>query len=718
LIKRNGYAMALKDWIDTGKCLVGFHEGDWLRENSRSCVLLQTCARCGNRSQRVEHDWPEWRYSSPKSCNLARTCNRCAENESQIEHQWGAWTYRRDGECQQSIPCTRCSTWDEQCRVEHDWGSWEYNEQYRAPLHRCSRCSLLAGYFPDQHIESTTAAGNYEISLATVRELLSDDNAIEEILQRAQAQASSTATPPPQAVSSDEESGWQEQGLKMLRQMYEEQSRAGIIAPERRPLFNGIFAELDDAIAKPSSSLAEKQINARRLQDAMARLSEALLNPSRETPREKPAAGTRLALIAQLHDELFRYVYNETAGGTLTGEEGKTGMGLLGQLRDCREAIADLSPDGDPLKIEWESLRLVALEIRNYSLRHHLTLIQPIWPTHIVEQNPGAIFFSGGTQASAWLEPLCAGRKLHLLIPQPGREPASQRWNQLREAALGVFDFTGFKRQAALAEASTVATVAYELGIAMALGRPALIVAYEDQELPFDLDIEAVRLKSNENETTGFALAIDQSLYGLQRSRAGTSVAQSIQHLRAQFSDHGDFRVRQTLASIDDNAVQDPVKARLLIDAMLGYLGAEAPQLASPTWPGSYPNPATKRCFHVTAFGPAWANTTSQVVERACGTSIVYVRGDQVLAPDILRSIWDEICCATHIVVDLTGLNANVALELGIAHTLGRNVMLISQDRQPEQSFRAIAKQRIHHYDVGGDGTIADLAANLKQFLK
>ena len=433
----------------------------------------------------------------------------------------------------------RCSAWDEQSRIEHDWNSWEYNEQYRAPLHRCNRCALLAGYFPDQRIESTSEAGNYEISRAKLQESLSDDKSIEEMLQRAQAQASSPATPPPEEKSSSEDAAWQKQGIERLRQMYQEQSRAGVIAPERQPLLNAILAELGDAIARPSTSLAEKQINARRLQDAMARLSEALLDPSRETPREKPAAGTRLALIAHLHDELFRYVYTETAGGTLTGEDGHTGMGLLGSLRDCREALATLSPNGDPLKMESESLRRLAVEIRSYSLRHHLTLIQPIWPTHIVVQNPGAIFYSGGTQAGAWLESLCADRKLHLLIPQPARAGFAALEPIARSGARGI-RFHRLQTPGCTGRGDTVATVAYELGIALALGRPALIVAYEEQELPFDLDIEAVRVKSNGNQTTVLALATDQSLYGLQRSRAGTSVAQSIQHLRDQFSDHGD----------------------------------------------------------------------------------------------------------------------------------------------------------------------------------
>ncbi|HEX7229908.1 MAG TPA: hypothetical protein VF452_05905, partial [Candidatus Binatia bacterium] len=96
---------------------------------------------------------------------------------------------------------------------------------------------------------------------------------------------------------------------------------------------------------------------------------------------------------------------------------------------------------------------------------------------------------------------------------------------------------------------------------------------------------------------------------------------------------------------------------------------------------------------------------------------IRYIRGDKVLEPDILRSIWDEICRATHIVVDLTGLNANVVLELGIAHTLGRNVLLISKDRQPEKYFRAIAKQRIHPYTLESETAVRDFSSVLRRFL-
>jgi hypothetical protein len=81
-------------------------------------------------------------------------------------------------------------------------------------------------------------------------------------------------------------------------------------------------------------------------------------------------------------------------------------------------------------------------------------------------------------------------------VPQPHQEPASLRWDQLRESAVAVFDFTGYKRAASLEEASALATVAYELGIALALARAAVIVAIAGQDLPFDLDIEPVRLNT------------------------------------------------------------------------------------------------------------------------------------------------------------------------------------------------------------------------------
>src|SRR5690242_5522358 len=135
--------MALKDWLDTGKCMLGFHQGEWVRADPASCVLIQSCDRCQTINQRVEHDWLDWSYRSETDGALERSCKRCRESEARVEHQWGTWQYRSADGCEQGIQCNRCATWSDEHRIEHAWGEWRYEERCRAPLHACVRCSIL-----------------------------------------------------------------------------------------------------------------------------------------------------------------------------------------------------------------------------------------------------------------------------------------------------------------------------------------------------------------------------------------------------------------------------------------------------------------------------------------------------------------------------------------------------------------------------------------------
>jgi hypothetical protein len=712
-----GKLMAVKDWLDTGKCLLGFHQGDWRPESPAGCLLIQTCQRCGTVNQRVEHSWSDWNNANAQSCELLRSCSRCAESEKRIEHTWEAWSYRQDGSCEQSKRCQVCAEWNDENRIEHQWGTWEYSERYRAPLHSCDRCGLSVSYFADQNIdENEVSSTNSDRAPKQLKELMSDDQPIEELLARAE-RGDGSSEPDRTAVSGpdDDTSDWRQQ-MGVLRQMYQGFIASGQIGSERQTFLTAILAELEEILGGPALGLAEKQIRATRVQQLISQMSEALLNPSRAQPLEEPGAGSSRAALTELHANLHRYVMTEMSAGLLTGEEGKALMALMGRLRGSREALANLPASADSVKIETEVLRPLALEIRNFSLRHHLTLAQPVWPSRAVGQHGNAMFYSGGSQVGALVAQVCASGELRCLVPQADREPASLRWDQLRESAVAVFDFTGYKRAASLEEASPIAAVAYELGIALALGRAAVVVAIDGQDLPFDLDIEPVCLKNDDSDVAMLSAAFDRALYGLQRGAAGSSVKSSVKYLRDRFAGHPSSHVRISLESLDDQATADPIKTRYLITSTCGFLGAEALQILLPAWPGQYPDTSNKRCFHVTAFGPTWANSTRRLVGDACGSQIEYIRGDGVLAPDILRSIWDEICRATHLVVDLTGLNANVVLELGMAHTLGRNVLLISQDQQVERYFRAIAKHRIHPYTLRGSDAPA-LQAILQRFL-
>ncbi|HEX7233061.1 MAG TPA: hypothetical protein VF452_21940, partial [Candidatus Binatia bacterium] len=231
--------MALKDWLDTGKCMLGFHQGEWVRADPVSCVLIQSCDRCRTINQRVEHDWPDWSYRSETDCGLERACTRCAESETRVEHQWGTWQYRSADGCEQGIQCTRCASWSDEHRVEHTWGEWRYEERYRAPLHACLRCSTLASYFPEQSVEPVPNHGA-KSSLKNVQELLSDD-AVAAMLERAQASAEPAVMLSSHSEPSEAAPDWQKHGLEELRRIYEEQVESGVISAERRPLLNALL---------------------------------------------------------------------------------------------------------------------------------------------------------------------------------------------------------------------------------------------------------------------------------------------------------------------------------------------------------------------------------------------------------------------------------------------------------------------------------------------
>jgi hypothetical protein len=52
------------------------------------------------------------------------------------------------------------------------------------------------------------------------------------------------------------------------------------------------------------------------------------------------------------------------------------------------------------------------------------------------------------------------------------------------------------------------------------------------------------------------------------------------------------------------------------------------------------------------------------------------------VARHIMSDIWDAICSAKAIIADCTGRNPNVFYEIGLAHTVGKPVILITQNSE------------------------------------
>jgi len=72
---------------------------------------------------------------------------------------------------------------------------------------------------------------------------------------------------------------------------------------------------------------------------------------------------------------------------------------------------------------------------------------------------------------------------------------------------------------------------------------------------------------------------------------------------------------------------------------------------------------------------------TYQTVKSACAlNNLVAVRGDESFkAGNILRHIIEQILISPYIVANINGRNPNVHYELGIAHSLGKKILLLSE---------------------------------------
>lgn len=90
---------------------------------------------------------------------------------------------------------------------------------------------------------------------------------------------------------------------------------------------------------------------------------------------------------------------------------------------------------------------------------------------------------------------------------------------------------------------------------------------------------------------------------------------------------------------------------------------------------------AVPSCFVVMPFGAAWSDDVAALIRRACKEHGVHsVRGDDIFTPtDILDDIWRGILDADFVIADITGRNTNVFYELGMAHAIGKPVLILSQ---------------------------------------
>ncbi len=138
------------------------------------------------------------------------------------------------------------------------------------------------------------------------------------------------------------------------------------------------------------------------------------------------------------------------------------------------------------------------------------------------------------------------------------------------------------------------------------------------------------------------------------------------------------------------NSLCNPNCFGTLPDQLIFFLKAVEEQMSTlpkPDFAFGYPlkrpvrKPGDRRpCYAVMPYMP-WSESVKTTIVNAadhCGFDCE-VTGDLPAPGGIVDQIWQGIRRADAVIVDITGNNPNVFYELGLAHALGKEVILLAQ---------------------------------------
>jgi len=88
-----------------------------------------------------------------------------------------------------------------------------------------------------------------------------------------------------------------------------------------------------------------------------------------------------------------------------------------------------------------------------------------------------------------------------------------------------------------------------------------------------------------------------------------------------------------------------------------------------------------EQAFVLMPFTLSWSDRVWKQIQKTCkAAGVIAKRADDLFGAEIMEDVWKGICAARVVIADLTGRNPNVYYELGLAHVLGKRVILLTQD--------------------------------------
>ncbi len=113
--------------------------------------------------------------------------------------------------------------------------------------------------------------------------------------------------------------------------------------------------------------------------------------------------------------------------------------------------------------------------------------------------------------------------------------------------------------------------------------------------------------------------------------------------------------------------------------------------------------------FILMPFGPTWASQVDEAVAQALKRhGMTSQRADRRSGREVMRDSWVGMCEAAFVIVDVTGRNPNVMYELGLADSVGLDVILIGQSAQPGDLPFDLLGDRILVYSVADFQRLTD----------
>jgi len=495
--------------------------------------------------------------------------------------------------------------------------------------------------------------------------------------------------------------------MQMLRDRLEADLQQNRVNEDRADTIRGMLAQLgtilsgdDDDIAGFMERAQKLRATARSHFDTQHYLSHGI---------SRPPEGSRAAELVETGWLLRRFLLEEMSRPNKGATESKEVLNLNVQATRLDRRIYEAGGDDKRAQlVEKDEFRPLALAVRDFSARTHSMLAQPIWQLAHSAVDTNAVFFSGSLDRQGLVADICHKLGLNMMQTPGGENVSNARWKQLQSAMTTVFDL-------GLADGPARAAVAYELGIALTLGKPIVVIASPDYPLPFDVAIEPIILDGNRDDEQKLTAAIDRSVVWTYETIRPSDSHVTLDYILSRYTrPYPDTYVDQTLRLLQDQK-KDPDSLMLdrTIVQLVDFLKDGETMVIHPVWSPVYPQAESRRLFHVMPYRPGWADEARDVTRRTCeAMGVEYVRGDEMKDPNVIRSIWEEIARSTDVVIDLTGFSANVALELGITHTLGRNYLIVGQGDTVDRLFDTIARLRFQQYQHP-----AELEAVVRNFL-